>query len=220
MCVFFRFIFRCKLADFGLARSLGATNRTNASRLSRISDNADVCLTDYVATRWYRAPEILVASKKYTKGIDMWSLGCILGEMMIGKPLFPGSCTINQVNCSSKFLFTFNYFNVDFVVIFQVERIVTALPQPTDCDIKAIGNGFGSILLNPAMKTSSSTNPKLDELLLNLPNDAKSLIKHLLMLDPVKRLTAKQALNHKYVEKFVNKQNKNYLFNNLTGITK
>lgn len=45
-------------------------------------------------------------------------------------------------------------------------------------------------------------NPKLDELLLNLPNDAKSLIKSLLMLDPGKRLTAKQALNHRYVEKY------------------
>lgn len=49
------------------------------------------------ATRWYRAPEILIANKQYTKGIDMWSLGCILGEMCRGKPLFPGSCTINQV---------------------------------------------------------------------------------------------------------------------------
>lgn len=56
-----------------------------------------------IATRWYRAPEILIANKKYTKGIDMWSLGCILGEMCKGKPLFPGSCTINQVeNMKSK----------------------------------------------------------------------------------------------------------------------
>lgn len=56
-----------------------------------------VCHFCHVATRWYRAPEILIANKQYTKGIDMWSLGCILGEMCRGKPLFPGSCTINQV---------------------------------------------------------------------------------------------------------------------------
>lgn len=50
-----------------------------------------------MATRWYRAPEILIANKRYTKGIDMWSLGCILGEIIAGKPLFPGSSTVNQV---------------------------------------------------------------------------------------------------------------------------
>lgn len=44
-------------------------------------------LTDYVATRWYRAPEILLGSTKYTKGVDMWSLGCILGEMLGGSPM-------------------------------------------------------------------------------------------------------------------------------------
>lgn len=47
-------------------------------------------LTDYVATRWYRAPEILLGSQKYTKGVDMWSVGCILGELLGGKPMFPG----------------------------------------------------------------------------------------------------------------------------------
>jgi mitogen-activated protein kinase 15 len=50
-----------------------------------------------VATRWYRAPEILLGSTKYTKGVDMWSLGCILGEMLTGKPIFPGNSTMNQI---------------------------------------------------------------------------------------------------------------------------
>lgn len=48
-------------------------------------------LTDYVATRWYRAPEILLGSTKYTKGVDLWSIGCILGELLGGKPMFPGA---------------------------------------------------------------------------------------------------------------------------------
>lgn len=82
--------FRCKIADFGLARSL-----------TQISDGSpsdvDPTLTDYVATRWYRAPEILIANRHYTKGIDMWSLGCILGEMLAEKPIFPGTSTVNQV---------------------------------------------------------------------------------------------------------------------------
>ena len=53
-------------------------------------------MTDYVATRWYRAPEILIGSQNYTKGVDMWSLGCILAELLLGKPLFPGKSTLDQ----------------------------------------------------------------------------------------------------------------------------
>ena len=52
-------------------------------------------MTEYVATRWYRAPEILLGSQKYHKSVDMWSLGCILGEMIVGKPIFPGNSTMN-----------------------------------------------------------------------------------------------------------------------------
>lgn len=47
-------------------------------------------MTEYVATRWYRAPEIMLTFKQYTKAIDVWSVGCILAEMLSGKPLFPG----------------------------------------------------------------------------------------------------------------------------------
>ena len=56
------------------------------------------CLTDYVATRWYRAPEILLGCKKYTTGVDLWSLGCILGEMLLTRPLYPGNSTLDQVS--------------------------------------------------------------------------------------------------------------------------
>lgn len=83
-------IFRCKIADFGLARSLTQISEGSPSDI-------DPALTDYVATRWYRAPEILIANRHYTKGIDMWSLGCILGEMLAEKPIFPGTSTVNQV---------------------------------------------------------------------------------------------------------------------------
>jgi mitogen-activated protein kinase 15 len=47
-------------------------------------------MTEYVATRWYRAPEILFGSHYYSKAVDMWSVGCILGEMLIGKATFAG----------------------------------------------------------------------------------------------------------------------------------
>lgn len=52
-------------------------------------------LTEYVATRWYRAPEILLGSNTYNKSVDIWSIGCILAELITGKSLFPGSSTLN-----------------------------------------------------------------------------------------------------------------------------
>jgi len=76
-----------KVADFGLARSLAITD----------PDQVPI-VTDYVATRWYRAPEILLGSNNYSKGVDMWSVGCILAELLIGKPFFPGTSTLNQLD--------------------------------------------------------------------------------------------------------------------------
>lgn len=74
-----------KLADFGLARSVKETGagRTNA-------------MTDYVNTMWYSAPEILLGSTRYTKGVDMWSVGCILGELLTGKAVFTGTHPASQ----------------------------------------------------------------------------------------------------------------------------
>ena len=51
----------------------------------------DSNLTEYVSTRWYRAPELLLGSSKYDKSIDIWALGCMIPELISGKPLFPGN---------------------------------------------------------------------------------------------------------------------------------
>lgn len=75
-----------KICDFGLARSLVADR-----------DGSDIVLTEEVATRWYRAPEVLLGSQTYEKAADMWSVGCILAEILIGKPIFPGNSTLNQL---------------------------------------------------------------------------------------------------------------------------
>jgi len=68
-----------KICDFGLARAD-----------IPLLNSHSVVFTDYIMTRWYRAPEVLLSWKKYTKAIDVWSVGCILAEMMMRKPLFPG----------------------------------------------------------------------------------------------------------------------------------
>ncbi|KAH8235694.1 hypothetical protein KR032_005297 [Drosophila birchii] len=134
-------------------------------------------LTDYVATRWYRAPEILVASRTYTKAIDMWSLGCILGELIRQKPLFQGTSTINQI-----------------------EKIVSALPDVTQQDIDSIGASFGTVLLSK--KINRDRRHSLEEMLRHCSDDAMSLLKSLLVLDPHRRLTAKAAILHPYVTRF------------------
>lgn len=73
-----------KLADFGLARSV-ASNELGESPI----------VSDYIATRWYRAPEILLGSQSYCKSVDMWSAGCILGETLIGEVMFAGKSSLN-----------------------------------------------------------------------------------------------------------------------------
>jgi len=53
--------------------------------------NNSTVLTDYIATRWYRAPEVILSWKKYTAAVDVWSVGCILAELIIRKPLLPAT---------------------------------------------------------------------------------------------------------------------------------
>ncbi|KAM6903468.1 mitogen-activated protein kinase 15 isoform 1-T2 [Lycodopsis pacificus] len=158
-----------KLCDFGLARSLNQIQE----------DSGNPALTEYVATRWYRAPEILLGSTRYTKGVDMWSLGCILGEMLLGKALFPGTSTINQI-----------------------EKIMSAIPHPSPEDILAIKSEYGSsviqkMLLKPQVPLEDLLQPSVSP-------DALDLLRGLLVFNPDKRLTAEQALQHPYVARFHN----------------
>lgn len=68
-----------KLCDFGFARFVQSKGNP---------------LTDYVATRWYRAPELLL-SNAYGKEVDIWAIGCIMGELIDGEPLFPGESEVD-----------------------------------------------------------------------------------------------------------------------------
>ncbi|KAM4792516.1 mitogen-activated protein kinase 15 isoform 2-T3 [Cyanocitta cristata] len=155
-----------KLCDFGLARSL--------CQLSE--DQPTPALTEYVATRWYRAPEILLASRNYTKGVDMWSIGCILGEMLLGKPLFPGTSTMNQI-----------------------EQILRVIPAPSPEDILALQSEYKASVIN---HMSSWQRVAFEEIFpSSTPLPALDLLKKLLVFNPDKRLTAEEALRHPYVNR-------------------
>jgi mitogen-activated protein kinase 15 len=75
-----------KIADFSLARYIG---------LDINQYGQSVSMTDYMAARWYRAPEILLGSQHYDDKVDMWGVGCIIAELYLNRPLFPGSSTLN-----------------------------------------------------------------------------------------------------------------------------
>lgn len=84
-----------KICDFGLARGLHKDPGDPSSLGS--SDSGTLLLTEYVVTRWYRAPEIMLACHEYSYQIDVWSVGCILAELILRKPYFPGDDYIDQV---------------------------------------------------------------------------------------------------------------------------
>ena len=142
-------------------------------------------LTDYVATRWYRAPEILLGCKRYTKGVDLWSLGCILGEMLIGKPLFPGSSTIDQI-----------------------EKIFSRLEQGSFKKFRKVCTDYVVSLVEKAGTTAGPKGEKRETIfesdLIESDEDAVDLVKQLLKVIPEERTTADVALTHPYVYKFHN----------------
>ena len=156
-----------KVADLGLARSVAMKE-----------ESAIPVMTEYVATRWYRAPEILLGSQKYTKAVDMWSLGCILGEMLLGKPIFPGTSTLNQI-----------------------DRVMVVTGKPKAEDIESLQSPLAATMLEtlamPKTKSLRDMFPMASE-------DALDMLSKLLQFNPNKRLTVEQALKHRYVAQFHN----------------
>ena len=90
-----------KLCDFGFARTLGAARKRDKTTTRGDSEPREPSsrepLTEYVATRWYRAPELLLGSTSYGHEVDQWAIGCIMGELIDGQPLFPGESDLDQL---------------------------------------------------------------------------------------------------------------------------
>lgn len=154
-----------KVADFGLARSVAQKD-----------DGKDPIVSDYVATRWYRAPEILLGSQSYNKAVDMWSAGCILAELISGKVLFTGKSTANQI-----------------------ELIIELLGRPSNEEVESLGSPLAwNILANiTTQKTKSFT-----QIFSSEGKDALDLLRKLLAFSPSQRITVEDALKHPYVRNF------------------
>lgn len=155
-----------KMADFGLARSLAHQE----------NDGCDPVLTEYVATRWYRAPEILLGSQKYSKAVDMWSIGCILGELIVGKAIFPGTSTINQI-----------------------EKVLELTGKPSIKDVEALESHLASNILS---SINSIKRRGFQAFFPNASDEALDLLRKLLVFNPKERFTVEDAINHTYLKDF------------------
>ncbi|KAI1292761.1 MAPK protein hog1 [Mortierella claussenii] len=141
--------------------------------LARIQDPQ---MTGYVSTRYYRAPEIMLTWQKYDVAVDIWSVGCIFAEMLEGKPLFPGKDHVNQFSIITELLGT-----------------------PPDDVIKTIGSE------NTLRFVQSLPKREKIPLTTKFPNTdpvALDLLEKMLVFDPKKRMTAGDALYHKYLEPY------------------
>jgi mitogen-activated protein kinase 1/3 len=145
-----------QICDFGLARGF---------------DPAD--LTDYVVTRWYRPPELLLMSNNYTTAIDIWSAGCIFGELLLRKPVFPGKDFINQLNL-----------------------ITDILGIPSEEEIAQVRS-------DEARKYLQNMNKKKPMALRDVFPGASKLaigfLEKMLVFDPSKRSTAEELLQHPFM---------------------
>ncbi|CAH0487216.1 unnamed protein product [Peronospora farinosa] len=149
-----------KVCDFGLSR--GVTPE---------EDNME--LTEYVVTRWYRAPEIMLSSREYTKAIDIWSTGCIFAELLGRTPLFPGDDYIHQLQIICDKIGTPSEEDLHFVVSERARRFMQSQPVRP-------GMSFAKLFPNAAP-------------------EAIDLLQHMLLFDPAKRISVEEALEHPYL---------------------
>ncbi|XP_043540105.1 mitogen-activated protein kinase 7-like, partial [Chiloscyllium plagiosum] len=154
-----------KIGDFGMARGLGTG-----------PGQSEAFLTEYVATRWYRAPELMLSLDGYGSAIDLWSAGCILAEMLGRRQLFPGK----------------NYLH-------QLQLILTVLGTPPERLVASVGSERVRAYLQglPARRPVplSSLYPGQDP-------QALELLGRLLSFDPQRRPSASQALRHPFLAKY------------------
>ncbi|KAM4853212.1 cyclin-dependent kinase-like 1 isoform 1-T1 [Thomomys bottae] len=148
-----------KLCDFGFARLLTGP-----------SDY----YTDYVATRWYRSPELLVGDTQYGPPVDVWAIGCVFAELLSGVPLWPGKSDMDQLYMIRK---TLGDLIPRHQQVFNTNQYFSGLAIPHHEDMEPLELKFP-----------------------NISYPALGLLKGCLHMDPAERLTCEQLLQHPYFE--------------------
>ncbi|RLN20518.1 hypothetical protein BBJ28_00004205 [Nothophytophthora sp. Chile5] len=159
-----------KICDLGLARSKEAE---------------DVGMTEYVVTRWYRAPELLLGSA-YGEGVDLWAAGCIFAEMLGRKPLFPGETYVHQL---------------------QLIMNVLGVPEEHSFKENPLANKLkGRQLLS---RTQAVAGIDTSVMFPNANPEALDLLWQMLVFDVEKRISVEQALRHPYLAMYYDAEREN-----------
>lgn len=158
-----------KICDFGLARVVGG-----AQAQQQRQQQAAQLMTEYVVTRWYRAPELLLSCEDYTSAIDVWSVGCIFAELLGRKPIFPGKDYLHQLKL---ILGTIGTPDPDkdlrFIHSHKARAFIRSQPRVPRACLAQLYPGANPLALN--------------------------LIDRMLVFDPSQRITVAEALQHPYL---------------------
>ncbi|OSD05535.1 kinase-like protein [Trametes coccinea BRFM310] len=154
-----------KICDFGLSRGFNSA-----------PDDNPTMMTEYVATRWYRAPEIMLVYKAYNTPIDVWAIGCIMAELLTGKPLFKGKDYVDQLN-----------------------KILDVLGTPDDAVVSRIASPKAQAYMRslPLKKKVP-----FEKLIPTADPQAVDLLEKLLKFDPAERITVVDALEHPWLSAY------------------
>ncbi|KAF6163078.1 hypothetical protein GIB67_001406 [Kingdonia uniflora] len=147
-----------KICDFGLARS---------------GNGKGQFMTEYVVTRWYRAPELLLCCDNYGTSIDVWSVGCIFAELLGRKPIFPGTECLNQLKLIVNVLGSQKEPDLEFIDNPKARKYIKTLPYSAG---------------TPLAKLYPKANPL-----------ALDLLEKMLIFDPSKRISVTEALQHPFM---------------------
>ncbi|CCD24050.1 putative protein kinase KDX1 NDAI_0C03900 [Naumovozyma dairenensis CBS 421] len=151
-----------KICDFGLSRGY-SNNMTENEQF----------VTEYVPTKWYRAPEIMLSYQGYSTAVDVWSTGCILAEFLNGKPMFEGDDYVNQLN-----------------------KILQVLGSPNIETIKKINS---KNVQDYILQLGNIPKIPFPVLFPNATKNAIDLLEKMLTFDPAERITVESALAHPYL---------------------
>lgn len=152
-----------KICDFGLART---------------SSGKEQFMTEYVVTRWYRAPELLLCCDKYDTSIDVWSVGCIFAELLGRKPIFPGTECLNQLKLIINVLGSQSEADLEFIDNPKARRYIKSLPYCPRTPLARIYPGANPLAID--------------------------LLQRMLIFDPSKRISVTEALQHPYMSALYN----------------
>ena len=186
-----------KIADFGLARAFGIPVRAYTHEVSESNQIMCSFLIHFhfqVVTLWYRAPEVLLGSQRYSCPVDIWSVGCIMAELVTKKPLFQGDSEIDQIFRIFRYDKHFKR-NESKKKFFLIKILFSVLRTPNE----EIWPGVTEL---PDFKATfpkwSDFNLEDHVVRLKEESDGMDLLKKMVVYSPAGRISAKAAISHSF----------------------